>query len=49
MTVKEELEAFHDALGNCGELVPACASRWFSDIMEMFENEFEEILYGEEE
>uniref|UniRef100_A0AAU6VZ26 Uncharacterized protein n=2 Tax=unclassified bacterial viruses TaxID=12333 RepID=A0AAU6VZ26_9VIRU len=41
---------FLAALAECGKLCPAGADRWFNDVLEMFENEFEETLYyGEEQ
>jgi hypothetical protein len=45
---KTKYNTFYDALAECGELCPNGASRWFNDVLEMFGNEFEEILdYGD--
>jgi len=46
---KTQYTNFLAALAECGKLAPAGASRWHSNILEMFENEYEEILYYGEE
>ena len=43
-----EFDEFHNKLVALVESAPAVASRWAYDVLEMFENQFEEQIYPED-
>lgn len=46
---RAEFEAFQTELAEAMSKAPKSAGRWASDVLEMFDTEFEEQLYGEQD